>query len=127
MEPKYKKMIKHHICDLKEFIFNELHENGYEGDYSELDKQLFQSPSTLRLRPKGFYAIRIFYSYEEFSLKTKLTGRELMTLKNHVQWPYYLPTNHSTLHIFAIKQAFLLKLQGGDVKRWLAEIYQKNS
>lgn len=127
MEPKYKKMIKHHICDLKEFIFNELHENGYEGDYSELDKHLFQSPSTLRLRLKGFYAIRIFYSYEKFSLKTKLTGRELMTLKNHVQWPYYLPINYSTLYLFAIKQAFLLKLQGGDVKRWLSEIYQKNS
>lgn len=120
-------MTDDHVKSLKKFIFNELRENDYEGEYAELDKQLFQSPSTLRVRAKGFYVIRAFYSHEEFPLEIKLTGRELMTLKNHVQWPYYLPANHRTLYLFSIKQAFLLKLQGGDVKRWLAEIYQKNS
>lgn len=120
-------MTNDYVKTLKEFIFNELRENDYEGKYSELDKQLFQSPSTLRVRIPGFYAIRALYNYEEFPLEMKLTGRELMTLKNYVRWPYYLPTNHSILYLFTIKQAFLLKLQGGDVKRWLAEIYQKNS
>jgi len=112
---------------LKEFILNELREAGHVGTDEELDFAMFQSISSLRLRWAGFRALRELYDHEEFPLEEKLTGRELMTLKNHVCWPYFLPTNQSSLYLFTIKQAFLLKLQGGDVKRWLAEIYQKKS
>lgn len=112
---------------LKKFIFDELRGGGSLDTDEELDHKLFQSPSSLRLRWAGYIALRNLYDHEEFPLDEKLTGRELITLKNYVQWPYFLPTNHSILYLFTIKQSFLLKLQGGDVKRWLAEIYQKNS
>ena len=112
---------------LKKFIFDELRNDETLDTDEELDHQLFQSPSSLRLRWAGHVALRKLYDSEEFPLDEKLTGRELMTLKNYVQWPYFLPTNHSALYLFTIKQSFLLKLQGGDVKRWLAEIYQKNT
>lgn len=112
---------------LKEFIFNEIREDGLDDTDEELDHKVFQSPSSLRLRWAGFIVLRNLYDHEEFSLDEKLTGRELMTLKNYVQWPYFLPGDHSTLYLFTIKQSFLLKLQGSDVKRWLAEIYQKKS
>lgn len=112
---------------LKSFIFNEIREGDHVDTDEELDHKLFQSPSSLRLRWAGFRTLRNLYDNEEFPLDEKLTGRELMTLKNYVQWPYFLPSNHSSLYLFTIKQSFLLKLQGGDVKRWLAEIYQKKS
>lgn len=112
---------------LKEFIFNEIQEGGNASTDEELDHKIFQSTSSLRLRWPGFMILRNLYDHEEFPLDEKLTGRELMTLKNHVQWPYFLPSNHGSLYLFTIKQSFILKLQGGDVKRWLAEIYQKKS
>lgn len=112
---------------LKEFIFGELRAGGILNSDEEFDHQIFQSPSSLRLRFPGYCALRNVYDHEEFPLEEKLTGRELMTLKNFVRWPYFLPTNHHTLYLFTIKQSFLLKLQGGDVKRWLAELYRKNS
>ena len=112
---------------LKEFIFNEILESSDVDTDEELDHKIFQSPSSLRLRWSGFVVLRKVYTYEEFPLDENLTGRELMTLKNYVQWPYFLPTNHSSLYLFTIKQSFVLKLQGSDVKRWLAEIYQKKS
>ncbi len=112
---------------LKEFIFNEIREGGNTDTNEDLDHKIFQSPSSLRLRWPGYMALRNLYDNEEFPLDEKLTGRELLTLKNDVGWPYFLPSNHSSLYLFTIKQSFLLKLQGGDVKRWLAEIYQKKS
>ncbi len=112
---------------LKEFIFNEIQEGGDVDTDKELDHKIFQSSSSLRLRWAGFVVLRKLYTHEEFPLDEKLTGRELMTLKNYVQWPYFLPSDHSSLYLFTIKQSFVLKLQGSDVKRWLAEIYQKKS
>lgn len=120
-------MTDNHDRALKEFILSELHEAGHVGTDEELDFAMFQSVSSLRLRWAGYRALRELYDHEEFSLEEKLTGRELMTLKNHVSWPYFLPSNQSSIYLFTIKQAFLLKLQGGDVKRWLAEIYQKKT
>jgi len=120
-------MLDEKVQLLKEFIFNEIREGSNANTDEELDHKLFQSPSSLRLRWPGFIALRNLYDHEEFPLDEKLTGRELMTLKNYVQWPYFLPSNHSSLYLFTIKQSFILKLQGGDVKRWLAEIYQKKS
>lgn len=120
-------MLDEHGMALKEFIINELREAGHVGTDEELDFAMFQSVSSLRLRWAGYRACRDIYDHEEFPLEEKLTGRELMTLKNHVAWPYFLPSNQSTLYLFTMKQSFLLKLQGGDVKRWLAEIYEKKS
>lgn len=119
-------MLDTHSELLKAFIFNEIREGGHVDTDEELDHKLFQSTSSLRLRWAGFRALRNLYDHEEFPLDEKLTGRELMTLKNYVRWPYFLPSNHGSLYLFTIKQSFLLKLQGCDVKHWLAEIYQKN-
>jgi len=120
-------MLDDHAKSLKQFIIDELHEAGHVGTDEELDFAMFQSASSLRLRWTGYRALRELYEHEEFPLEEKLTGRELMTLKYDVGWPYFVPSNHSTLFLFTMKQSFMLKLQGGDVKRWLAEIYEKNS
>ena len=120
-------MLDEHGTILKEFIINELQEAGHDETNEELDNIMFQSISSLRLRWAGFKALRELYDHQEFPLDDKLTGRELMTLKNYVKWPYFLPSNQSSLYLFTIKQSFLLKLQGGDVKRWLAEIYQNKT
>ena len=116
-----------HTQALKEFIFDELRAAGHAGSDEDLDHEMFQASTTLRLRWKGYHTLKSMYDHEEFPLEEKLTGRELMTLKHHVGWPYFVPSNQSTLYLFTMKQSFLLKLQGGDVKRWLAEIYENNS
>lgn len=123
-------MIDDRITALKEFIFSEIRESKAvpeEVSDKELDGFYFHATSNLRLRFAGYIILGSLFDHEKFPLEDKLTGRELLTLKNHVQWPYYLPVNHLYVSLFTIKQSFLLKLQGGDVKRWLAQIYEKNS
>jgi len=122
-------MSNDHIKELKEFIFKQLHDAELiiAVDYSKLDPVIFQSPISLRLRKAGYLILSKLYDHEKFPLESKLNGRELLTLKNHVGWPYYLPVDHSYIVLFTIKESFLLKLQGGNVKKWLQQIYNKNS
>ena len=122
-------MSNDHIKELKEFIFKQLHDAELiiAVDYSKLDPVIFQSPVSLRLRKAGYIILSKLYDHEKFPLESKLNGRELLTLKNHVGWPYYLPVDHSYIVLFTIKESFLLKLQGGNVKKWLQQIYNKNS
>ena len=121
-------MAAEHIKPLKEFIFDELIQGDLTGEtHDSLDGFIFMAPTTLRLRVAGFQTLKKIYTHESFELAEKLTGRELLTLKNCVTWPYYLPTNHGQLHLFTIKQAFVLRLNGGDVKKWLENLYNKNS
>ena len=121
-------MATEHIKPLKEFIFAELKQGDLEGETDKsLDGLIFNAPTTLRLNQFGFHLLNQVYTHEAFQLERSLTGRELLTLKNYVTWPYYLPGNHSNLYLFTIKQAFVLKLNGGDVKKWLENLYNKNS
>lgn len=121
-------MAAEHIQPLKEFIFAELKQGDFKDETDKsLDGLIFNAPTTLRLSRLGFYALNKVYDHEAFPLDDSLTGRELLTLKNHVTWPYYLPANHSNLYLFTIKQAFVLKLNGGDVKKWLENLYNKNT
>ena len=122
-------MSNDHIKELKEFIFKQLHDAELiiAVDYSKLDPVIFQSPVSLRLRKTGYLILSKLYDHEKFPLESKLNGRELLTLKKHVGWPYYLPIDHSYIVLFTIKESFLLKLQGGNVKKWLQQIYNKNS
>lgn len=116
------------IPELKEFIFNRLRSEGFDSTNKELDYLLFQTPLSLRLRKEGFLILRKLYDVEDFPLDKPLTGRELLTLKNYVCWPYFLPRDQSHLAIFStVKDTFLIRLGGGDVKKWLASVYQKNT
>ena len=119
-----------HVKELKDFIFKHMKQEGKllsEVEHDKLDLALFQSHSSLRLKKTGYMLLKTVYDNEKFPLEKKLTGRELMTLKKHVGWPYYLPVDHSYIVLFTIKESFLLKLQGGNVKKWLEQIYKKNS
>ena len=116
--------------ELKDFIVSTLKEEGIlkkDIEPDKIEKALFQTPSSLRLRKPGYVLMKAVYDHEKFPLEDKLTGRELMTLKNYVSWPYFLPVDHSYIVLFTIKESFFLKLQGGDVKKWLAQIHEKNS
>lgn len=121
-------MASEHIQPLKDFIFNDLSDEIFPKEtHKSLDGLMFNAPTTLRLTHFGYNIMRNIYDHKSFPLEDKLTGRELLTLKNHVTWPYYLPANHGHLHLFTIKQVFVLKLNGGDVKKWLKNLYEKNS
>ena len=121
-------MVAEHIQPLKDFIFDDLNIEIFpEETHKSLDGLMFNAPTTLRLTHFGYNIMRNVYDHEKFPLEEKLTGRELLTLKNHVTWPYYLPGSHANLFLFTIKQAFILKLNGGAVKKWLDNLYQKNS
>lgn len=122
-------MAAEHIQPLKEFIIDGLISDGIFPDetFKSLDGLMFNAPTTLRLTYFGYKVLKNVYDNESFELEKKLTGRELLTLKNYVTWPYYLPSNHGKLHLFTIKQAFVLRLNGGDVKKWLKHLYDKNS
>lgn len=116
--------------ELKEFIFNEMRGQFPELahiDNHELDLKIFQAPSTIRLRPFGLVMLKQMYDCYEFELGERLSGRELLALKNHVGTPYFLPTNQKRIFIFSSKSAFVLNLKGGDVKNWLRGIINKNS
>ena len=119
-------MNEEHITALKEHIIKELEAEGVDvsGDFS---KMLWQSPRSLRLRYFGFNMLKRYYKYVDFPLEERLTGKELMTLKYDVSYPYYLPSNHSHLSLFTMKQSFVLKLNGGDVKKWLSDLGNKSS
>lgn len=118
-----------HVRELKDFIFKQLHDADLiiNTDSEKLDSALFQSPTSLRLRKPGYILLKAIYDHEKFPLESKLTGRELLTLKNDVGWPYFLPVDQSYLVLFTIKESFLLKLQGGNVKKWLAQIHARKS
>jgi|SRR6056297_818061 len=92
----------------------------------ELDLKIFQAPSTIRLRPFGFTILREMFEVYEFELKERLTGKELLALKNYVGTPYFLQTNGKKIFIFSSKSAFRLGLGGGDVKRWLNSMISRN-
>ena len=119
-------MSEERIEALKKHIIDELQQEGVDtsGDFS---KMLWQSPRSLRLRFFGYNILKRYYKYVDFPLEERLTGRELMTLKYDVQYPYYLPSNHSHLSLFTLKQSFVLKLNGGDVKKWLSDLKNKSS
>lgn len=119
-------MSEERVSALKEFIYTELEKDGLLVD-DEFKKQVFQSPNTIRLRYFGFMVLKRYYKYESFELEERLTGRELLTLRDNVGWPYFLPTNHSHISLFTIKQSFVLKLNGGDVKKWLKNLETKTS
>jgi len=112
------------IKALKQHIIDELTKEGVDtsGDFG---KMLWQSPLSLRLRFFGFSMLKRYYKYVDFPLEERLTGKELMTLKYKVMYPYYLPSNHSHISLFTLKQAFVLKLNGGDVKKWLTDLSDK--
>lgn len=95
-------------------------------DDHDLDLKVFQAPSTIRLRPFGFTLLKELFDCYEFELEERLTGRELLALKNHVGLPYFLPTNGKRIFIFSSKSAFRLKLGGGDVKKWLNSMISAN-
>lgn len=119
-----------HIRELKDFIFDHLKKEGKllsEVETDKLDSALFKSRRSLRLTKVGYMLLKTVFTNEKFALNERLTGRELMTLKNDVGWPYFLPVDHSYIVLFTVKQSFFLKLQGGNVKKWLAQIYRKNS
>lgn len=123
-------MLKMKRKELKEFIFNEMRGQFPELahiDNHELDLKIFQAPSTIRLRPFGLVMLKQMYDCYEFELGERLSGRELLALKNHVGTPYFLPTNQKRIFIFSSKSAFVLNLKGGDVKNWLRGIINKNS
>ncbi len=119
-------MSEDRVQDLREFIFSELEEEGYEIT-DKFKKQIFQSPNTIRLRVFGFHLLKKFYSYKTFDLEERLTGREILTLRDKVGWPYFLPVNHANIDLFTIKQSFVLELNGGDVKKWLKNLENKSS
>lgn len=118
-------MSEERVNALKEFIYTELEKDGLLVD-DEFKKQVFQSPNTIRLRYFGFMVLKRYYKYESFELEERLTGRELLTLRDNVGWPYFLPTNHSHISLFTIKQSFVLKLNGGNVKKWLKNLETKS-
>lgn len=118
-------MTEEHVEALREFIFSELEKEGHEIT-DKLKKQIFQSPNTLRLRVFGFHLLKKYYTHKTFELEERLTGRELLTLRDKVRWPYFLPVNHGYLDLFTIKQSFILKLSGGDVKKWLKNLENKS-
>jgi hypothetical protein len=113
------------IQALKEHIFNDLVEAGNAIEPNDI-KLIFQSPGSLRLRPIGQSMMKGVYEWHEFPLEERLTGRELMTLKEKVGYPYFLPMNHTHIVLFTVKQSFVLKLNGGDVKKWLANLENKS-
>jgi hypothetical protein len=116
------------IEEIKTIIFNELREEDQSKSsfsYEELDKLIFRNRLTMRLKKEGYAALQKIFWSEKFDVSGKpLTGRELLTLKNHVPLPYFLTNRY--LYLFSTKQSFILSLHGGNVKQWLAKIYRKS-
>lgn len=120
--------MKKNPSEIKIFIFDEIRANFpeyAEYDNHDLDLKIFNAPSTVRLRPIGFTILRELYDCYDFELDSPLNGKELLALKNYVGLPYFLPVNQKRIHIFSSRNAFLLKLGGGDVKRWLQSLIEK--
>jgi len=92
----------------------------------ELDLKIFQAPSTIRLKPLGFTILSDMFETYEYELEERLTGKELLALKNYVGTPYYLQTNGKKLFLFSSRNAFRLNLGGGDVKKWLQFLISSN-
>jgi hypothetical protein len=114
--------------ELKLFIFDEVRAKFPEYtdcDDHDLDLKIFNAPSTVRLRPFGLTLLKELYDCYEFDLDEHLSGKELLALKNYVGFPYFLPTNQKRIYIFSSRNAFLLKLRGGDVKEWLQSLIEK--
>lgn len=92
-------------------------------DYADIDdaalqKMLFMNKNTIRLHVRGFNFMKKHFECYDFAIDTKLSGADLLILKRQVQFPYFLSAKR--LYVFSSKDAFVLKLNGGNVKKWLA-------
>ncbi len=91
----------------------------------ELDHLIFRNSQTLRLKKEGYDLLSKVYWSEKFDVgTTKLTGRELLTLKNAVPLPFFLTAKY--LYLFSSKQAFILSLLKGDIRKWLAKLHENS-
>ena len=122
-------MTEDRVLALKEHIFAELQKDDAwaEETLKSFGDLAYQSPLSLRLRHFGFQVLKHYYDHQTFELEERLTGKELLTLRDSVGYPYFLPVNHSHISLFTVKQSFVLKLNGGDVKKWLKNLGNKDS
>ena len=113
-------MKKSSDLDVKSQLFSYIREHISElcdSDYQTLDKMLFKNRLTIRLHLRGFNFMQKHFETFSFDLQTRLSGSDLLTLKQQIQFPYFL--SDKKLYIFSSKDAFVLKLNGGNVKKWL--------
>lgn len=106
--------------DVKLQLFSYIRENISslcEADDQTLDKMLFKNRFTIRLHRRGYQFMQKHFENFSFDIQSKLSGSNLLTLKKHIQFPYFL--SDKKLYIFSSKDAFVLKLNGGNVKKWL--------
>lgn len=105
---------------IKQQLFDYLIDCGEfeEHEREELDSRLFKNRSTVRLSRSGYQCLKKHFQHSSFGISSPLTGKELLTLKYEVQYPYFLTATR--LYLFSSKDVFIIKLNGGDVKKWLA-------
>lgn len=110
---------------IKEQLFAEIRRcdtSLEDATYQELDLAFFRNKKTIRLTPIGHHLLRKHFHSETFDLPTRLSGRDLIALKDKVGLPYYL--GRTTITLFSSKEIFKVKLIG-DVKEWLARYHEK--
>jgi hypothetical protein len=107
--------------DVKSQLFTHIQKSIPEyadADSVELQQMLFMNTNTIRLHIRGFNFMKKYFECYDFAIDNRLSGADLLTLKRQVQFPYFLSAKR--LYVFSSKDAFVLKLNGGNVKKWLS-------
>lgn len=84
----------------------------------ELESLIFRNSKTIRLKKTGWNILRKHFNCEKFELGRRLTGKELISIQEKLEWPYFLSAKN--IYLFNSKDIFKLRLYGGDIGKWLA-------
>ena len=101
--------------------------NGYSNieilaKYDLSDEELHYS-SGLRLSAKGFVKLKEKYQYTAYTIKEKLSPRQLVQLGHALEFPYYIAHKSNKIFIFGENVNTIIRLQGDDIVNWL-DVYK---
>jgi hypothetical protein len=125
-----------HVFLADKFIENQAEELGIEKNkltHSVVYALLFDNirikdndPFGLRLTKEGFNWLKEYYDVYKITLnKEHLTGRHILYLDRHLEFPYYIIQNSPRraigvdLYLFAGLDTIELKLLAGDIDKWV--------
>lgn len=113
--------------EIKNAIFNDLIGNrlrDFTLDIDDLNQVLFTSSGSWRLTIQGDRIMQDMYENNLFKLDQPLNGRQLITLKQHMERPYFL--DRRSLRVYHTRDAFKIKLKG-SVADWLDSLTSEDT
>ena len=84
---------------------------------AQLHRRCFRATTSVRLSYEGFCVLRRHFEHHRFDIERRLTGRELIQLRQQATWPFFLSDRY--VYLFCSRDVFVARLKG-SIHQWLA-------